>query len=133
LEEFEVDEPSTSVAARCQESSSEEERELQGEEGSESRDTVVLSVDKIEVGDFVHVVLTYDKNTRKETEKHFAAQVKKIEGNILTLNFMRKSCKMDNIYIFPSVADESDVTIENIIAVLQPNFIKRGRYCFSSI
>lgn len=50
--------------------------------------------------------------------------------SVVTLKFMRKSAKCQNIFIFPVVDDISEVEFSQIVCVVKPLTIKRDRYTF---
>lgn len=84
---------------------------------------------------FVLVRLMYDVGTRKESAKHFIAQVLDKDENQtkVKVKFLRRSSKNDSVFIFPDIDDENEVDIEVIVRKVTPYKIIRGRHFFFNI
>lgn len=100
---------------------SDDEDELQDED---------ILYDNLNVNDFLIVWLDYSTKS-KNIRKNFICQiVRKTTPNDITCSFLRKSVSGMNIYVFPNETDECDVSMNQIIKVVKPLFVKRGRYSF---
>lgn len=71
----------------------------------------------LEVNDYVIVKLIYNKNTKKEHEKNFVAQIDKVTSENVSLNFLRKKENAAQFY-FPHIPDKQAISNKNILKKL---------------
>lgn len=76
-------------------------------------------------GDWVKVKFLYDKGI-----KTFVGKVLCTEDGNLVGTFLRQSSKCDNIFRFPDVPDECQFNKTDVLAILEPPKLQRGRYIF---
>ncbi|XP_068081988.1 uncharacterized protein [Anabrus simplex] len=84
----------------------------------------------VEKGNFIVAEFVYNEKTKRETRKVFIGEVVEVSGGLVTAKFLRKSTKVDNVYIFPDVEDVQCVNISQILKTVQPYQIVRGRHYF---
>lgn len=85
--------------------------------------------ENLKVGNYVSVDLTYGMGRNKSGIKTFAAKTININGNNVTLEYLRQSTKASNVYCFPEIDDIGHVKRHQIKAILTPIFERRGRIC----
>lgn len=109
-----------------------EEEIREAEEASEENDDIEeMSVKEIAKGDFVIVEL----KTAKGISRKFVAKVLEVlEDDTFECSFLRPSTKIQNVYFFPQVPDESLVSKNEIEKVLPtPEMMRRGGFLFKNI
>ncbi|XP_050505300.1 uncharacterized protein LOC126883682 [Diabrotica virgifera virgifera] len=87
---------------------------------------------QVKVGDFIIVKFIYNLGTKKQIKKNFVAEVVDLDINI-SAKFFRKSSKTTDTYIFPLVEDKQVIDFDQIVAIIKPSNIMRGRYVFPNI
>lgn len=92
-----------------------------------------VSKEELKPDVYVIVELIFNKNTKKETTKQFYGVVLRtcFQKNGVTVKFFRRGSKSKgNDYIFPIVDDEMDIQLTDVISIVQPSKVNRGRYTF---
>lgn len=92
------------------------EEENQGDLTEQDKPEPIQEFDKnkLDIGDFVLVKFTSDKQ-----RIHYVGKIiKKCEDTDLEISFLRKSCKMENKFFYPNVEDLSSVSLDDIVALL---------------
>lgn len=94
----------------------------------EMHEIVAHEEQPIEEGTWVKVTFLYDRGV----EKSFVGKVLSviIPGEKYLGTFLRQSTKVPNIYMFPNVADEFEFQHPQVMKVLKPPTIRRGRHKF---
>lgn len=98
----------------------------------------------IDVGDFIVGKLIYDFGTRKESEKRFIGQIIACdvgrEKNQYKASFLRKVISKSTVsdeepeyrynFIFPNIADEWLLSVDQIIEKVELAKVNRGKHYF---
>lgn len=88
----------------------------------------------VSVGSFAVVKFECATNSAKKssTVKFIGQVISHTESlDQITFKFMRKSMKCQNVFVFPVVDDIAEVNLSQVIEILKPLAVRRGRYTFA--
>lgn len=81
-------------------------------------------------GGFIVAKFEYHGQKGMKVQKHYIGKILLVTDSIIEASFMRKSNKIDGVYLFPQEPDIEEIELSQVVSIVQPKSVRRSRYYF---
>lgn len=81
-------------------------------------------------GGFIVAKFEYHCQKGMKVQKHYIGNILLVTDSLIEASFMRKSNKIDGVYLFPQEPDIEEIELSQVVSIVQPKSVRRSRYHF---